>query len=88
VPGQRPRISAYQRGGNWKGSPKRCLFIESFRPGARRWELKNRRLLTFSQKPFILEDVPGWNRAPIDAGIATNLKVINLPDKIQSPGST
>jgi L,D-transpeptidase YcbB len=32
---------------------------------------------------WILEDVPGWNRAAIDAGIATaTLKIINLPRKI------
>jgi L,D-transpeptidase YcbB len=32
---------------------------------------------------WILDDVPGWNRAAIDAGIATGvLKVINLPHKM------
>ncbi len=32
---------------------------------------------------WILEDLPGWNRAAIDAGIAAGtLKVINLPHKI------
>jgi L,D-transpeptidase YcbB len=32
---------------------------------------------------WILEDVPGWNRAAIDAGIAEGvLKVINLPHKM------
>jgi L,D-transpeptidase YcbB len=32
---------------------------------------------------WILEDVPGWNRAAIDAGIATGvLKVVNLPHKM------
>jgi L,D-transpeptidase YcbB len=32
---------------------------------------------------WILEDVPGWNRAAIDAGIADGvLKVINLPHKM------
>lgn len=32
---------------------------------------------------WILEDVPGWNRAAIDAGIATGQrKVINLPHKM------
>jgi murein L,D-transpeptidase YcbB/YkuD len=32
---------------------------------------------------WILEDVPGWNRAAIDAGIATGeRKVINLPHKM------
>jgi murein L,D-transpeptidase YcbB/YkuD len=32
---------------------------------------------------WILEDVPGWNRATIDAGIATGvLKIVNLPHKI------
>jgi L,D-transpeptidase YcbB len=32
---------------------------------------------------WILEDVPGWNRAAIDAGIAAGmLKVVNLPHRI------
>ena len=32
---------------------------------------------------WILEDVPGWNRAAIDAGIATGvLKIINLPHRM------
>jgi murein L,D-transpeptidase YcbB/YkuD len=32
---------------------------------------------------WILEDVPGWNRAAIDAGIAAGvLKVVNLPHKM------
>jgi L,D-transpeptidase YcbB len=32
---------------------------------------------------WILEDVPGWNRAAIDAGIATGvLKIVNLPHKM------
>ena len=32
---------------------------------------------------WILEDVPGWDRAAIDAGIATgHLKVVNLPRRI------
>jgi L,D-transpeptidase YcbB len=32
---------------------------------------------------WILDDVPGWNRAAIDAGIATGvLKIINLPHKM------
>jgi murein L,D-transpeptidase YcbB/YkuD len=32
---------------------------------------------------WILEDVPGWNRAAIDAGISTGeRKVINLPRKM------
>jgi L,D-transpeptidase YcbB len=32
---------------------------------------------------WILEDVPGWNRAAIDAGIAAGvLKIINLPHKL------
>jgi L,D-transpeptidase YcbB len=32
---------------------------------------------------WILEDVPGWNRAAIDAGIATGvLKVVNLPRRM------
>ena len=33
--------------------------------------------------PGFCEDVPGWNRAAIDAGIAAgHLKVINLPHRI------
>jgi L,D-transpeptidase YcbB len=32
---------------------------------------------------WILDDVPGWNRAAIDAGIATGvLKIVNLPHKM------
>ena len=32
---------------------------------------------------WILQDVPGWNRAAIDAGIATGvLKIVNLPHKM------
>ena len=32
---------------------------------------------------WILEDVPGWNRAAIDAGIAAGvLKIVNLPHKL------
>ena len=34
-------------------------------------------------QPAISEDVPGWDRAAIDAGIATgHLKVVNLPHRI------
>ena len=37
---------------------------------------------------WILQDVPGWNRAAIDAGIAAGeRKIINLPHRIRSPGS-
>jgi len=36
---------------------------------------------------WILQDVPPWNRAAIDAGIAAGgLKIVNLPHRCRSPG--
>jgi hypothetical protein len=62
---------------NWNGSPKRCPLIERFRPGASRWKLKNRRLLTFSQKRQE-PDLPVRKLERIM--MVTRLVVVDLPE--------